>query len=136
MFARDRPGSPVRLDTWLWAARFFKTRALAARAIEGGKVQLNGQRPKRSKHVAAGDRLRIRKGPYEFLVEVRGLSERRGPASQARTLYEETPESVRARQRVAAQQRAQPIPVYQGKGRPTKRDRRAIERARRDLDRG
>lgn len=124
----------VRLDTWLWAARFFKTRALAARAIDGGKVKLNGERPKRSKVVAIGDEVRVHKGPYEFQVAVRGVSEHRGPAPDARLLYEETAESLKARELLAAQLRVQAIPVYQGKGRPTKKNRRAIERVRRDLE--
>jgi ribosome-associated heat shock protein Hsp15 len=124
---------PVRLDTWLWAARFFKTRALAARAIDGGKVKLNGERAKRSKNVTPGDEVRIKKGPYEFVVIVRGLAERRGPAPEARTLYQETPESVWQRQQLKTLMRAQPLPVYEGKGRPTKKERRAIERETRRL---
>ncbi|GBD32199.1 Heat shock protein 15 [bacterium HR33] len=126
----------VRLDTWLWAARFFKTRALAARAIDGGKVKLNGERAKRSKEVTPGDEIRVKKGPYEFVVIVRGLSEKRGPASEARTLYEETPESVWERQNLKALMRAEPLPVYKGKGRPTKKERRAIERETRRLGGG
>src|SRR5437764_14974830 len=80
----------VRLDKWLWAARFFKTRALAATAIETGKVEVNGERAKRAKLLQVGDSLRIRLGPYYHVVTVRGLSEHRGPASIAATLYEET----------------------------------------------
>lgn len=144
LIARDRLSSPViarhgrlssaaRLDTWLWAARFFKTRAQAARAIDGGKVKLNGERPKRSRTVGPGDEIRIRKGPYEFHVTVRNVAERRGPAPEAQQLYEETPESLTAREVLAAQLRLKTAPVYEGKGRPTKRDRRAIERLRRDL---
>src|SRR5215218_1431268 len=86
----------VRLDKWLWAARFFKTRSQAAEAIEGGKVQVAGERVKRAKLVQAGDELRIRLGPYEHVVLVRGVSERRGPASVAAQLYEETAESKAA----------------------------------------
>lgn len=118
----------VRLDRWLWAARLFKTRALAARAIAAGKVQVNGARAKAAKAVQAGDRVRVRKAPYEFQLVVRGLSERRGPASEAAALYEETPASRAARDALAAQLKAIPTPVYRGKGRPTKKDRRAIER--------
>lgn len=121
----------VRLDTWLWAARFFKTRAQAAQAIDGGKVKVNGERPKRSKLVAPGDEIRVRKGPYEFQIVVRGLSERRGPATEARALYEETAESIAAREVLAAQLRLKTVPVYEGKGRPTKKQRRAIEKVRR-----
>ncbi len=124
---------PVRLDTWLWTARFFKTRALAARAIDGGKVKLNGERAKRSKGVVPGDEVRIKKGPYEFVVIVRGLADRRGPASEARALYEETPESVWQRQNLKSLMRTEPLPVYKGKGRPTKKERRAIERETRRL---
>jgi len=120
----------IRLDRWLWAARFFKTRALAARAVEGGKVHLNGQRTKPSKRLRDGDRLEIRKGPYRFEVMVRGLTDRRGPASEAATLYEEFPESAAARRSLAEQRRAPP-PTYTEKGRPTKRDRRALDRIRR-----
>jgi len=115
----------------LWAARFFKTRAQAAQAIDGGKVKLSGERPKRSKLVAPGDEVRIRKGPYEFHVAVRNVSEHRGPAPEARLLYEETPESMQAREQLAAQLRLKTVPVYEGKGRPTKKQRRAIERVRR-----
>ena len=93
----------VRLDKWLWAARFYKTRTLAAEAIAGGKVQVNGDRPKRARPVAVGDEVRIRQGPYEHSVVVRELSERRGPASQAATLYEETAASREARERLAIQ---------------------------------
>ena len=118
----------IRLDRWLWAARLFKTRALAARAIAAGKVQVNGARAKAAKAVHAGDRVRVRKAPYEFQLVVRGLSERRGPASEAAVLYEETAESRAVRDALAAQLKAIPTPIYRGKGRPTKKDRRAIER--------
>ena len=86
---RETPGT-VRLDKWLWAARFYKTRALAVEAIDGGKVDVNGQGAKRAKAVRVGDRIQFRQPPYEWDVAVRGLSERRGPASVAVTLYEET----------------------------------------------
>lgn len=131
----ERP-KQVRLDTWLWAARFFKTRALAAEAIDGGKVKVNGGRAKRAKSVAPGDEIRVKKGPYEFVVIVRALSDRRGPAAEARTLYEETAESIFQRQHLRALLRAEPLPVYKGKGRPTKKQRRAIERERRRLEGG
>ena len=87
----------VRLDKWLWAARFFKTRSLAAEAIGGGKINVNGDRPKAAKLLQLGDEVSIRLGPYEHVVSVQGLSERRGPATVAVTLYEETPDSVAAR---------------------------------------
>lgn len=130
---RSESGKAVRLDTWLWAARFFKTRALAARAIDGGKVRLNGERAKRSKGVVPGDEVRIKKGPYEFVVVVRGVANRRGPASEACTLYQETPDSVWLRQNLERLMKAEPLPVYKGKGRPTKKERRAIEKETRRL---
>jgi ribosome-associated heat shock protein Hsp15 len=126
----------VRIDKWLWAARFYKTRSQATEAVDGGKVEVNGARAKPAKEVRAGDELRIRLGPYEHLVVIRGLSDRRGPASVARTLYEETPESVAAREKLREEHRLAPAMfVYEEKGRPTKKDRRAlaafIERRRR-----
>ncbi len=121
----------VRLDRWLWAARFYKTRSVAADAIDGGKVQVNGTRVKRSKLIEVGDRLRIRKPPYELVVGVVQLSEHRGPAKVAQTLYEETPESVAAREKLRTQLKHQPATSYEGKGRPTKKDRRLIDRFKR-----
>jgi ribosome-associated heat shock protein Hsp15 len=122
---------PVRLDKWVWAARFWKTRGLAALAIDGGKVQLNGERAKRAKPVHLGDRLRIRQGPYEFLVIVRGLAERRGPPAVAAALYEELPESRQTRERLALQLRAMHSAFHSGEGRPTKKDRRRLTRLKR-----
>jgi ribosome-associated heat shock protein Hsp15 len=122
----------VRLDKWLWAARFFKTRAIAATAIETGKVEVNGERAKRAKQLQIGDSLRIRLGPYHHIVTVRGLSEIRGPAPVAAKLYEETPESIKARDAMAAQVKAAATGASYEKGRPTKKDRRDIERLRRD----
>jgi ribosome-associated heat shock protein Hsp15 len=121
----------VRLDRWLWAARFFKTRSLAVEAISGGKVQLNGHRAKRAKLVHVGDELRIRKGPFEHLVVVQGLSERRGPAKVAQQLYQETAQSQHNREMLAAQLKAVPTATFKGKGRPTKKERRDIDRFRR-----
>jgi ribosome-associated heat shock protein Hsp15 len=120
----------VRLDKWLWAARFFKTRALAAQAIDAGRVDMNEERAKRSRHVAIGDRIRVRKPPFEQLIVVRGLSEARGPASVASTLYEETSESRRARETLALQMKLLGPPVFREKGRPTKKDRRLMDRWR------
>src|SRR3990170_4414848 len=88
----------IRLDKWLWAARFYKTRSLAAEAIAGGKVQVNGERVKRAKPMQAGDEVRIRLGPYEHQIVVRELSDRRGPATDAARLYEEKPASRAARE--------------------------------------
>ena len=121
----------VRLDKWLWAARFFKTRALAAQAIESGKVEVNGERAKRAKQLQVGDELRIRLGPYFHIISVRGVSEYRGPASIASKLYEENEEGKKAREAMAVQVRA--AQSYSGyeKGRPSKKDRRDIERLRR-----
>ncbi|HET7609433.1 MAG TPA: RNA-binding S4 domain-containing protein [Gammaproteobacteria bacterium] len=116
----------VRLDRWLWAARFFKTRALSAEAIAGGKVHVNGTRAKAAKQLQVGDELRVRVGPYEWLLTVTGLSERRGPPAVARTLYEESPEGRAARERLAEQHKIAPAPTYQGKGRPTKTERREL----------
>src|SRR5690349_25013192 len=91
-------GTGVRLDKWLWAARFFKTRSLATEAVNGGKVELNGLRPKPSKDVKIGDQLRVRLGPFVHAITIRALSERRGPAAVAAQLYEESAESIAARQ--------------------------------------
>ncbi len=123
----------VRIDKWLWAARFYKTRSLAAEAIGGGKILVNEDRPKPAKLIGVGDEVRVRLGPYEHILVVRGLSERRGPASVAATLYEETPASLASRARLSEQLRMAPAAfVYEEKGRPTKRDRREIDRFRDD----
>jgi ribosome-associated heat shock protein Hsp15 len=119
----------VRLDKWLWAARFFKTRSVATEAVTGGKVEVNGERAKPAKAIKAGDEVRLRLGPYEHVLIVRGLAERRGPASVAQALYEETQASRDARERLAAQLKlAPPTFVYEEKGRPTKKDRRDLSR--------
>jgi ribosome-associated heat shock protein Hsp15 len=124
----------VRLDKWLWAARFFKTRALAATAIETGKVEVNGERAKRAKQLQLGDELHIRLGPYHHVITVRALSERRGPATVAAGLYSETEEARKARAAMQLQVKAaQSVPGYD-RGRPTKKDRRDIERLRRRGD--
>jgi ribosome-associated heat shock protein Hsp15 len=117
----------IRLDKWLWAARFFKTRSLAVEAIESGKVTVNEVRLKPAKGVAIGDILRIRQGQYWFEINVLGLSDRRGPAAQAQKLYCETPEGKQKREAFAAELKALPKPSDL-KGRPTKRDRRDIEK--------
>ena len=124
----DGEDERVRLDKWLWAARFFKTRALAADAIAGGKVQVNGDRAKRARPLQPGDEVRVRQGPYEFVVVVRELSNRRGPAAQAAELYEERAESRAAREAMALQLRTLHAAFVPEKGRPTKRDRREIDR--------
>jgi ribosome-associated heat shock protein Hsp15 len=124
----DADDGRVRLDKWLWAARFFKTRSLAAEAIAGGKVQVNGDRAKRARPVQPGDELRIRQGPYEHHVVVRALSARRGPASAAAELYEETPTSRAAREAMALQLKSLHTAFVPDKGRPTKKDRRELGR--------
>jgi ribosome-associated heat shock protein Hsp15 len=121
------PSDAVRVDKWLWAARFFKTRSLAADAVAGGKVHVNGGRAKPAKQVHVGDSLRVRVGPYDWLVTVRAVTERRGSARDAQLLYDETPEGRAARERLAEAHRLAPAPKYQGKGRPTKKDRRRLE---------
>jgi len=117
-----------RLDKWLWAARFFKTRALAATAIDGGKIDVNGERAKRSRRLAVGDTLGIRLGPYHYTVEVKGLSNRRGPASVATQLYRETPESREAREVLAIQIKAADTSFLFDKGKPSKKERRDLLR--------
>ncbi len=127
----------VRIDKWLWAARFFKTRPVAAEAVTSGKVLVAGERVKPARLLRVGDELRVRLGPYEHTVVVRALSERRGPAPVAATLYEETSESRAAREKVAEQLRMAPATfVYEDKGRPTKRDRRELDRFREERRRG
>jgi ribosome-associated heat shock protein Hsp15 len=117
----------VRLDKWLWAARFFKTRALAAAAVAGGKVQVNGSRAKPAKQVQVGDNLRVRLGPYDWIITVSAVTERRGSARDAQLLYDESPEGRAGRERLAEAHKLAPTPTYQGKGRPTKKDRRKLE---------
>lgn len=121
---------PTRLDVWLWAARFFKTRSLAAESIDAGRVEVNGQRAKRSRPVGVGDTIRVRKPPFEQAVEVLGESDQRGPAPVAATLYRETAESIAAREKLAAQLKAMGPPVFRDRGKPGKKERRAIDRWR------
>ena len=121
-----------RVDKWLFAARFFKTRSLAAEAIERGRVLLNDSRVKPAKLLSVGDMLDIRIGNYQYEVEVLGLSNKRGSATIAQQLYRETEESKERREVIAERLKAQPQPFYT-KGRPTKRDRRVIERFKSDI---
>ncbi len=131
MSEESSAASGVRLDKWLWAARFYKTRALAVEAIDGGKVQVDGDRVKRAKQIKVGNEIRIRQGPYEHIVVVRQLSERRGPASEAAALYEETAASLEARQERSLQLKAvHSAFVQDDNARPTKRDRRQIDKLR------
>ena len=118
--------SAVRLDKFLWAARFFKTRSLAVQAITGGKVSANGERAKPARAVRVGDVLSIRRPPLEFVVTVRALSERRGGAPEAQALYEETAKSREKRAQIVAEMKSQPQPAF--RGRPTKKTRRDYEK--------
>ncbi len=127
--AAGAPAPALRIDRWLWAARFFKTRSTAAAAVSGGKVHLNGQRAKPAKGVRPGDRLQIRRGDVRWEVTVlTAAAARRGPAAEARTLYEERPESVERREREREERRARRLARgAAGPGRPTKRARRRLE---------
>ncbi len=118
----------MRLDKWLWAARFFKTRSLSADAVDGGKVKVNGSAVKPAKDIKAGDLLRIRAGDEDWEVMVMALNEQRRPAAEARLLYQETPESAQQRGRAAELRQLDPAAAADHKGRPTKRDRRQLLR--------
>lgn len=118
----------VRLDKWLWAARFFKTRSLASEAISGGKVHVNKSRVKPARAVRLGETLEIRRGPYEYVVVVKGLARQRVSASQAALLYEETAASQAKREALAMQRKQQALVAPRPTHRPTKRDRRRIVR--------
>jgi ribosome-associated heat shock protein Hsp15 len=121
----------VRIDRWLWAARFFKTRSAATDAVSGGRVHLNGARVKPAKDVRSGDAVEVTVGDTRRNVVVLGVAERRGPASVAHSLYEETPESIARREQRAAERRfARPLGAELG-ARPTKQDRRRLEALRR-----
>jgi ribosome-associated heat shock protein Hsp15 len=130
MTLMEPSSEPMRLDKWLWAARLVKTRGLAVEAVNGGRVQLNGQRAKPSKDVRPGDRLEITVGQVRRTVVIQATAPRRGPASEAALLYEETPESREVRERQAAERRLAQPPGIQPGARPTKRDRRRFEAAR------
>jgi ribosome-associated heat shock protein Hsp15 len=116
----------LRLDKWLWAARFYKTRTVAVEAIDAGHVAVNGERAKPAKMLKAGDRVVVRRAPFEHDVTVKALSDKRGPAAIAATLFEETGESRARRTAIAAEMKAMPQPRF--KGRPTKKTRRDYER--------
>lgn len=116
----------VRLDKWLWAARFFKTRQLAIDAINAGRVDVNGERAKPSKTIKLDDLLLLRKPPYVFHLAVKSMVEKRGAASVALGMYEESAASIAARELLSAERRDMPRPLF--KGRPTKQDRRAIQK--------
>ncbi len=120
----------IRIDKWLWAARFFKTRSTAQQAVEGGKVKLNGERVKPAKEVRVGDELVIHIGAYEWVVRIAGLSDKRGSATVARTLYAEDEASRVKREEQAALRKFAADPGQDRHGRPTKRERRQLERWR------
>ena len=128
--AQDSGEAPesIRLDRWLWAARFFKTRGQAAEAIDGGKVDVNGDRAKRARPVRAGDEVRIRVPPYEWIVEVLVPGAHRGRAADAALLYAERPASLEARTRMREQLKA--MPSYP-RGKPSKKDRRLMDKWKR-----
>ncbi len=128
------PEDKARLDKWLWAARFFKTRSLAAEAIQGGKVHVNGARVKPAHGVKLGESLSIRRGPDEYVVVVKGLARRRGPASQAALLYEETAQSVQRREALAAERKSQTALLPHPPRRPSKKERRQIVRFTRQTE--
>lgn len=122
----------MRLDKWLWAARFYKTRSLSAQEIGKGRVHVNEQLAKPAREIRMGDTIHVRRGDLDITVVVRALSHARGPAPVAQQLYEETPESAAARERAAELRRLAPEPATDLQaGRPTKRDRRELERMRR-----
>ncbi|MBP3982500.1 MULTISPECIES: RNA-binding S4 domain-containing protein [unclassified Acidovorax] len=121
----------MRLDKWLWCARFYKTRSLATEEISKGRVTVNGHPAKAARDLRCGDTVALRQGPVARTVLVRGLSGARGPAPVAQQLYEETADSIAAREKAAEQRRLAPEPASAlQEGRPTKRDRRNIDRAR------
>lgn len=128
----NTPAGKVRVDKWLWAARFFKTRSLAASAIDGGKVSVNGERARRSRLLELGDEVTVRINQDEWTLVVRRLSERRGPAAEARTLYEETADSLRERERKAEMRRMAAPTFHFSEGKPSKKDRRSLRRLKGD----
>jgi len=126
MVATETQDNAMRLDKWLWAARFYKTRTLAAEAVAGGKVKLNGERVKPAKAVRVNDAVRIARGPYEYAVRVLALSARRGSAKEAALLYEESESSQAARKGLADRLAAERRHVAHADGRPSKKERRQI----------
>jgi ribosome-associated heat shock protein Hsp15 len=126
----EHGSDPVRIDRWLWAARLLKTRALAAEAVKGGLVHVNGHAVKPSRDVKPGDRLEVTRGSERLTLVVLATSEKRGPAREAVLLYEETAESVAAREKAREERRLNAGPVIDPSWRPTKRERRRIDQAR------
>ena len=125
-------GQTSRLDKWLWAARFFKTRQLAIDAINAGHVDVNGDRVKPSKTIKPGDSVHLRKPPVEYHLIVKVIAEKRGSATIAKTLFDESVDSVTVREKVVADLRDMPPPLF--RGRPTKKDRRTLEQLQRIAD--
>ena len=120
----------LRIDKWLWAARFYKTRSLATEEVNKGRVQIAGQNVKPAREVKPGDLLTLRQGPVQRTIEVIGISQARGPAPVAQALYAETPDSLQARTAAAEQRRIAPEPAHSlDHGRPTKRQRRDLDQA-------
>lgn len=128
----DSPPGKVRVDKWLWAARFFKTRSLAQEAVDGGKVEVNGERAKRAKLVQANDRVQLRQGAEIWQLVVRDIASRRGSAEIAQSLYEESEESRNKRQALRDEMRSMNTSFTFGEGRPGKRDRRELRRFKGD----
>ena len=126
----DAEGEKVRIDKWLWAARFFKTRSLATEAVDGGKVDVNGARVKPAKLVGPGDEVQVRVGPQLYVVKVKDTAERRGSSERAHELYDETPESAAARAKASEQHRLAASAFDFDDGRPNKKDRRDIRKLR------
>lgn len=131
----DKENSSVRIDKWLWAARFFKTRSIAAKAVNGGKVHLNGNRVKAARSVAINDQMVISKGTLEFHITVLGVSQYRRPAKEAQLLYIESEESIKAREEQRDLRRMANAGYFAPSTKPSKRDRRKIKSfTRRDED--
>ena len=126
--------SSVRLDKWLWAARFFKTRSVAREAVAGGKVHLNGNRAKPGRSLNIGDELRIQRAEEEYTITIVDLTSRRGPATVARTLYEESEESRTQREKLAEERKLNRMQNTSNEGRPDKRQRRRLIRFRNKFD--
>ena len=121
----------VRIDKWLWAACFFKTRSAATEAVAGGHVKVNGERAKPSREITVGDRVELRTSAGRWTLDVRALADRRGPAAAARALYEENPESATAREQRRLEAKSSGPPGANLGARPTKRDRRRLDALRR-----
>ena len=135
MYTSSENTAPVRADKWLWAARFFKTRALATAAINTGKVHVNGDRIKPARKLGIGDQVTVRKGPYSFAISVERLLTRRGPAAEARTLYRESEASMQQRQEISRQQQLEGRGPGVRERRPDKRGRRRIRQFRQQSER-